>query len=403
VRKEGNTEAPAGAVKSLQAVYDLPLLAHAAMEPVNFTADVRADGADVYGGTQSQTVARNVVAGVCGFKPEQVKVHTTFLGGGFGRRFEMDFIRQAAEISKAIKTPVKLVWTREDDMQHDFYRPIAHNSLRADLGSDGKMLAWRYQIVSPSILLRSGPARVKNGIDPLMVEGAINWPYRVPNLDVDLVITDVGIGVGAWRSVSNSTNVFALECFMDEVAHAAKADPLAFRLAHLDQDPRLQQALKVAAGKAGWGRPKTGRYLGIAAMEGYETRMAMVAEISLSGEREVRVEKVTVAVDCGQMINPSIVHAQIESSIVYGLSAVYNGEITLNNGRVEQSNFHDYQALRISEIPQIDIHVIPSTAAPGGIGEPATALIGPSVVNAVFAATGKRLRALPLSKANLKA
>jgi isoquinoline 1-oxidoreductase beta subunit len=402
VRKEGNTEAPADAVKSLQAVYDLPLLAHAAMEPVNFTADVRADGADVYGGTQSQTVARNVVAGVCGFKPEQVKVHTTFLGGGFGRRFEMDFIRQAAEISKAIKTPVKLVWTREDDMQHDFYRPIAHNSLRADLGSDGKMLAWRYQIVSPSILLRSGPARVKNGIDPLM-EGAINWPYRVPNLDVDLVITDVGISVGAWRSVSNSTNVFALECFMDEVAHAAKADPLAFRLAHLDQDPRLQQALKVAAGKAGWGRPKTGRYLGIAAMEGYETRMAMVAEISLSGEREVRVEKVTVAVDCGQMINPSIVHAQIESSIVYGLSAVYNGEITLNNGRVEQSNFHDYQALRITEIPQIDIHVIPSTAAPGGIGEPATALIGPSVVNAVFAATGKRLRALPLSKANLKA
>jgi isoquinoline 1-oxidoreductase beta subunit len=403
VRKAGTSEASAGAVKTLEAVYDMPFLAHAAMEPANFTADVRADGADVYGGTQSQTVVQNVVAGICGLKPEQVKVHTTFLGGGFGRRFEMDYVRQATEISKAVKAPVKLVWTREDDMQHDFYRPIARNTLRADLGKDGKMLAWRYKIVSPSILLRSGPARVKNGIDPLMVEGAINWPYEVSNLDVDLVITDVGVDVGPWRSVSNSLNVFCAEGFIDEAALAAKADPIAFRMAHLDKEPRLKEALKVAAKKAGWGRAKAGRYLGVAAMEGYETRMAMVSEISLTPEREVRVEKITVAVDCGHMVNPSIVRAQIESSIIYGLTATYNGEITMKDGRVEQSNFHDYPAMRINEVPQIEIHLIPSTAEPGGIGEPATALVAPSVVNAVFAATGKRLRALPLSKANLKA
>jgi isoquinoline 1-oxidoreductase beta subunit len=397
IKKQGDVdEGLKGAAKTLQADYELPFLAHAAMEPMNFTADVRKDSCLVYGPTQFQQLAAGVAAQLTGLKPEQVTVRTTFLGGGFGRRIDVDFVAQAVEISKAIGGgPVKLVWTREDDMTHDFYRPLSYHQLSGALDAQGRPLVLKFHLTSPSVTSRLFPPVVKDGFDPFMAEaGAV--PYDIPNQLADVVIHDTGLRVGYWRSVSHALNSFAYESFMDEMALAAGKDPYEFRRALLDKHPRLKRVLELAAEKAGWGAPlPAGRARGIALMEGYGTSMAQVAEVSVS-DNTIRVHRVVVAADPGRMVNPNIVRQQLEGSIIYGLSAVLYGEITLKDGRVQQSNFHDYQVVRMPESPAIEMHIVESNEKPAGIGEPGTALIGPAVANAVFAATGKRLRRLPL-------
>jgi isoquinoline 1-oxidoreductase beta subunit len=397
IRKQGDVDAAvAGAAKTLQADYELPFLAHATMEPMNFTADVQKDSCLVYGPTQFQQLAAGVAAAASGLKPEQVTVRTTFLGGGFGRRIDVDFILQAVEISKAIGGgPVKLVWTREDDMTHDFYRPTSYHQLAGALDAQGRPVALKFHLTSSSVTSRLFPPVVKDGIDPFMTEASAA-PYDIPNQTADVVIHETGLRVGYWRSVSHALNAFAYESFMDELALAAGKDPFEFRHVLLDKHPRLKRVLELAAEKAGWGKPlPAGRARGIALMEGYGTSMAQVAEISASGDR-IRVHRVVVAADPGRMVNPNIVRQQLESSIIYGLSAALYGEVTLEDGRVQQTNFDHYPVVRMPESPAIDIHIVESEEKPAGIGEPGTALIGPAVANAVFAATGKRLRKLPL-------
>ena len=400
IKKAGDAAAAlAGAAKTLKAEYISPYLAHATLEPMNFTADVRDGKCRLIGPTQFQTGAQGAVAGALGLKPEDVTVETTFLGGGFGRRLDVDFIVQAAQISKAVGRPVKLLWTREDDMTHDFYRPMALHRLAAGLDANGKPVALTFQLTSQSVTQRAF-GLPKDTLDAFMVEAAVA-PYAIPNATHDLVIHDTGLRVGYWRSVSHALNAFANESFMDELAIAAGQDPCAYRLALLQEQPRLAAVLKLAADKAGWGQPLApGRTRGIALMEGYDTSMAQVAEISVA-KGVITVHRVVVAADLGRMINPDTVEAQIRSSIIFGLSAALFGEITLANGRVQQSNFHDYPVVRINDAPQIDIVLVNSAEKPGGIGEPATALIGPAVANALFVATGKRLRRLPLTPENI--
>ena len=398
-RTDGDAEAALkSAARVVKAEYQLPLLAHATLEPQNCTADVRADGCDLYAPTQVQGIALAVASKAAGLPPEKVRVHTTFLGGGFGRRLEVDFIPAAVEVSKAIGKPVKLLWTREDDTTHDAYRPPAYNTCAGGFDAAGKLVAWKLHLTSPSITERVFPGAVPAGVaDPFAVEAAANYPYDVPNVAVNFVRHEIGIDVGYWRSVSHALNCFVAECFMDELAAAARQDPVAFRMALLAKQPRYRAVLERATSEAGYGKAAAGRFQGIALMEGYGTYMAQVAEISLE-QGKVRVHRIVCALDCGQMINPSIVTAQVESSIAFGLTATLWGEINLKEGRVQQSNFDSYRLLRINEAPQIDTHIIVNGEAPGGIGEPATALVAPAVCNALFTATGKRVRSLPLSR-----
>ncbi len=388
----------AAALKSakhtLEAVYELPLLAHATMEPMNCTADVKAGGCDLYVGTQVQQAAQEAAAAAAGLSPKQVNVHTTLIGGGFGRRLDVDFIPAAVEASKAVAAPVKLIWTREDDMTHDTYRPPAREAVSGGLDASGKLVAWMLHITSPSITARASPSTT----DPFdsVVEYADHYPYGVPNFALTYSRQEIGIDVGYMRSVSHAPNCFVIESFMDELAAAASKNPLDFRLELLAAKPRHAHVLKLAAERAGWGRAAAGRHLGLALMEGYTTVLAQVAEISVDGG-ELKVHKITCVVDCGQMVNPRIVESQIESGIVFGLSAALWGEITVSGGRVQQTNFNTYRVLRSNELPELDVHLSPSDAPPGGIGEPAVALVAPAVCNAIFAATGKRLRSLPIS------
>ena len=403
LKKTGDVVAAmAGAAKKIEASYELPFLAHATMEPMNFTADVRADGCDIYGPTQFPQLAEGVAMQITGFPKEKVKVHTTFLGGGFGRRIDVDFIVQAVQISKAVGKPVKLIWTREDDMTHDFYRPVSLNTLSAGLDASGKPVAMKFRLTSPSVTSRLFGAFVKDGIDPFMTEAAV-LPYDIANTSVELAIHDAGVRVGYWRSVSHALNCFANESFIDELAAASGKDPVAYRLAMLNgkEAERFRNVLNIATSKAGWGKAANGRFHGVALMEGYGTYVAQVSEISID-KGEVRVHKVTCAVDCGTMINPDIVKGQVESSVAYGMSAVLLSKITFKDGKVEQSNFHDYPVMRMNQMPVVDVHLVASTEKPGGIGEPVVATCGPSVANAVFAATGKRVRKLPIEAADLK-
>jgi isoquinoline 1-oxidoreductase subunit beta len=386
--------------KVIRAEYMMPLLSHSPLEPMNFTAHVHDNRVELIGPTQWQDAAAATVAKVVGVPPENVSLRTTFLGGGFGRRIDIDFIIQAAQISKAVHKPVKLLWTREDDMTHDFYRPQSVHQLAAAIGPDGKPTAMTFRMSSQSITGRvfGLPADVQ---DPLMTEAAVAG-YAVPASRHDMVKHDAGLRVGYWRSVSHALNAFANETFIDELAVAAGQDPLAYRMSLLAGQPRFANVLKIAADKGGWGRAApAGRFRGIALMEGYDTYMAQVAEISVANG-EVQVHKVTVAADLGRMVNPDTVEAQIQSSIVFGLTAALFGEITLEKGRVQQTNFHQYRLLRLNESPAIDITLVPSTEKPGGIGEPATALIGPAVGNALFVATGKRLRRMPFTPENIQ-
>src|SRR5438093_1058811 len=389
---------PAAPTK-LDAAYELPFLAHATMEPMNCTAHVRADGVDIWAPTQFQTGAQGLGAGIGGVPPEKVKVHTTYLGGGFGRRFELDFLREALETSKAAGAPVKVVWSREDDMRNAQYRPACRHALRAGLDAAGQPVAWTHRIAAPSIMARVFPDTVKNGLDGEAVEGGVEMPYTVPNVHVDYVLTATGIPVGFWRSVNNSYNAFVVESFIDELAHAAKKDPDEYRRDLLGKAPRHLGALNLAATKAGWGTQlPAGRSRGIAVYKSFDSFVAEVAEVSVGSDGAPRVHRVVCAVDCGPVVNPDIVEAQMQSAIVYGLTAALWGEITIDKGRVQQSNFHDYRMLRLAEMPVVEVHIVPSTDAQGGVGEPGTPPIAPAVCNAIFAGTGKRIRKLPIGK-----
>jgi isoquinoline 1-oxidoreductase subunit beta len=382
------------AARTVAAVYELPLLAHATMEPMNCTANVKADRCELYVGTQVQQAAQAAAAAAAGLSPNQVNVNTTLLGGGFGRRLDVDFIPAAVEASKAVGAPVKLIWTREDDMTHDTFRPPAREEASAGFDAAGKLVAWKLHITSPSITARASPT-VTDPFDSV-VEYAINYPYGVPNFALTYSRQEIGVDVGYMRSVSHAPNCFVIECFMDELAAAASRNPLDFRLELLANKPRHARVLRLAAQRAGWGHAPPGRYLGLALMEGYTTHLAQVAEISVDAG-ELKVHKITCVVDCGQMVNPRIVESQIESGIVFGLSAALWGEVTIVGGRVQQTNFNTYRVLRSNELPQIDVHLLPSDEPPGGIGEPAVALVAPAICNALFAATGKRLRSLPIA------
>jgi isoquinoline 1-oxidoreductase beta subunit len=397
-RHDGDPEASlAGAAQKVEAVYQMPFLAHATMEPMNCTAQVRPDGVDIWAPTQFQTGAQGVGAQIGGVPPENVAVHTTYLGGGFGRRFELDFIIEAVETSKAVGgVPVKVVWTREDDMRHAQYRPANYHALRAGIDAAGKPVAWTHRVVAPSIMARVFPGTVQNGLDPEAVEGAMGVPYAVPNVHVDYVLTDTGVPVGFWRSVNNSFNAFAVETFIDELAAAARQDPYEYRRALLANAPRHRGVLELAATKAGWGTPlPAGRARGIAVHKSFESFVAQVAEVSVSAGA-VRVHRVVCAVDCGLAVNPSTIAAQMQGGIVYGLAAALTGAITIDRGRVVESNFHDYPVLRLAEMPAVEVHLVASTEEPGGVGEPGTPPIAPAVCNAIFALTGKRIRSLPI-------
>ena len=396
IKKLGDVDAGMKAsARQVQATYELPFLSHSPMEPMNFTADVRKDSVLLYGPTQFQQLAVGTAAAIAGVKPEQVTIRTTFLGGGFGRRVDVDYVAQVVEISKAVGAPVKLIWSREDDMKHDFYRPISLHQMSAGLNAQGMPTAIKFHLTSPSVTARLFSVFVKDGLDPFMAEAAA-VPYAIPNQLADVVIHDTGLRVGFMRSVSHALNSFANESFIDELAVAAGKDPLEYRRTLLVGQPRYLNVLNIAAQKSGWGSPPAaGRSRGVAVMEGYGTYLALVSEVSVAGG-EIQVHKVTVAADLGSMVNPNIVEQQIESSVIFGLSAALFGEITVKNGVVEQNNFNDYPVVRMSQSPAIDITLVPSSEKPSGIGEPVTAMIGPAVANAVFAGTGKRLRKLPL-------
>ncbi|HET7584248.1 MAG TPA: xanthine dehydrogenase family protein molybdopterin-binding subunit [Gemmatimonadaceae bacterium] len=396
-RKEGRGSAAlAGAARTIEATYEVPFLAHATMEPMNCTAHVRADGCDVWAPTQGQSGAQQVAMAITGLPPEKVRVHTTYLGGGFGRRSETDFVAEAVRLSKEVGAPVQVIWTREDDVRHDFYRPTTYNKFAAALDANGNPIAWTHRIVGPSISVSKGrPPR--DGIDGSLVEGAANVPYEIPNILVEQTIADIPVPLGYWRSVGSSHNAVVTEAFFDEVARAAGKDPYELRRALLANHPRHLLVLDLAAEKAGWKTPlPTGRYRGIAVAEAFGSYVAEVAEISLADDGTPRVHRVVCAVDCGPVVNPDTIEAQMEGGIVYGLAAALTGEITLEHGRVQQGNFDAYPVLRMREMPAIEVYIVPSTEKQGGIGEPGVPPIAPAVCNAIFAATGKPVRSLPI-------
>jgi isoquinoline 1-oxidoreductase subunit beta len=411
-RKPGVQAASAGdaeaamraAAKTLEAEYEVPYLAHATMEPMNCTARLTPDGCEIWTGTQFQTMDQANAAQITGLKPEQVKIHTMFLGGGFGRRATppSDFVSEAVQVAKAAGggVPIKTVWTREDDMRGGYYRPMWMHRVHVGLGSDGAPVAWRQTIVGQSILEGTPFAAmmVKDGVDGTSVEGASDSPYvkGTPNHRVDLHSPKTAIPVLWWRSVGHTHTAFVMETFVDELALAAGQDPLEYRRRLLKQHPRHLGALNLAAEKAGWGRPlPAGRFRGLAVHESFGSFVAEVAEVSV-GDGRVRVHRVVCAVDCGVCVNPAGVEAQLQGGVAFGLTAALYGELTLKAGRVEQSNFHDYPMLRLSEMPRVEVHVVPSFEKSGGVGEVGVPPIAPAVANAVFAATGKRIRRLPL-------
>lgn len=395
------------ATKTVEAIYWAPYLAHATMEPMNATADVKADSCTVWSGIQAQQIVQGLVAKVLGIAPEKVTVNNTLLGGGFGRRLG-DYVLDAVRLSKAVGKPVKVVWTREDDMHGDFYRPSAYNKMSAGVDASGKPVFWQHRIVTPSLMATLGPvlfggAPPADQLDGTATEGAHTLPYETQNLHVDWVPINHGVPVGFWRSVGSSHTAFSTECFLDELAHAAGKDPYQYRLSLLEKHPRFIGVLKLAAEKAGWGKalPK-GKGRGIAVHESFDSIVAQVAEVTVGKDGHVKVDRVVIACDCGQVVNPDTVKAQMEGGMVYGLTAALYGDITVKNGRIEQRNFYDYKMLRMNEMPKVEVHIVPSTAKHGGVGEPGTPPIAPAVVNAIFAATGKRLRSLPIRPEELK-
>ncbi len=413
VRRVG-AGAGAAAARSLDAVYELPYLAHATMEPMNCTADVRADAVTLWVPTQFQTApqlvgggTRGAAAKAAGVAMQAVTVHTTQLGGGFGRRAETDFVTEACQVSRAVGAPVKLMWSREDDIRHDQYRPVSRHALHGGLGADGALSVWSHQVVTPSIMAKYLPAwlpgfatrlagPLKGGIDAVAIEGAADLPYAIPHRELRYVRADLGVPVGFWRSVGHSHTAFVVECFLDELAALAGTDPVEFRRGLLSAAPRHLAVLNLAAEQAGWGSPlPAGHARGVALHESFGSFVAQVAEVSVE-QGKPRVHRVVCAIDCGQVIHPDIVRAQMEGGIVFGLSAALKGRISLERGRVKQSNFHDYPVITMRDMPVIEVYLVPSGLEPGGVGEPGTPPIAPAVANALFGVTGKRVRRLPI-------
>jgi CO/xanthine dehydrogenase Mo-binding subunit len=429
VRDDGDAESvlASAAGDFLEAVYDVPHLAHAPMEPQNCTAHVDGNRCEIWAPTQVPGVAREAVATALDLPHEQVVVHTTFLGGGFGRRLVADFVLEAAHLSQRIGGPVKITWSREDDMCHSMYRPQVRHLLRAVLGDRGTPVAWHHRVAAPSLLeaimpqwlpamtpdavpgaMDRGLSRLAGGVfrgdwvaDPTSTEGASDTPYAIENLRVELAKHDPGVPIGFWRSVGHSHTAFAVESFIDELAAAAGRDPFDYRRDLLRDAPRNRGVLEAAAEQAGWGSPlPTGRFRGIAQHFSFETYVAEVAEVSVEAGR-IRVHRVVCAVDCGRVINPDIVRAQMESGVVFGLSAALKQRISYLEGHVEQTNFHDFEMLRMNEMPAVEVVIVPSTEDPTGVGEPGVPPIAPAVANAIAAATGRRVRTLPIERALL--
>jgi isoquinoline 1-oxidoreductase beta subunit len=396
VRQEGDVAGQWQQNKRIEAEYHVPYQAHACMEPMNCTAHVRDDGCDLWVGTQAPGRAQQMAMDITGLAQERVRVHNVYLGGGFGRRAEQDFVAEAVQISQTAGVPVKLLWTREDDLKHDYYRPISRHWLRAQLDERGRPIAWEHRIVSPSILARIAPGSGKKAPDGTSLEGAVNLPYTLPHVRVAYAPVDVGVPVGFWRSVGSSQNAFVTECFLDEVAAAAGQDPFELRRALLREKPRHRRVLELAAEKAGWGKPMLkGRARGIAVAESFRSFVAEVAEASIV-DGQVRVHRMVCAVDCGFVVNPDTVKAQMEGAIVYGLTAALKGAIRVQEGGVMQGNFDDYPLLRMDETPAIEVHIVTSDEPPGGVGEPGVPPAAPAVANAVFALTGRPVRRLPI-------
>jgi CO/xanthine dehydrogenase Mo-binding subunit len=425
VRTEGSvSSAEREAQRTIEAIYEVPYLAHATMEPQNATAFVTPDKCEVWAPTQGPALVREVVRRITGLPHEAITVHQTLLGGGFGRRGASDYVEEAVQIALRVKRPVKVTWTREDDMRHSPYRPMAMSWVRGSVDARGSIVSWTHRIVSQSIVSNMGPewlaALVPHGVpspmkaltdrlgrsfiggsgvvDPTSVEGAATMAYAIPNLRFEHAVVRHPIPVAPWRSVGNSINVFTTEAFFDELCAAGGKDPYQARRDLLGKAPRNRAVLDLAAEKAGWGKPlPKGRFRGIAQAESFASYCAHVVEASVEG-RDVRVHRVVSAVDCGVVVNPDLVRAQIESAIVFGLGPALRQEITWKNGAVVQSNFHDYEPLRMHETPAIEVHIVPSKEHPTGVGEPGVPPIAPAVANAVLAATGRPVRALPFTR-----
>ena len=402
-RNDGDADkALAAGSKTVEATYEVPFLEHACMEPMNATASVKPGSCEIWAPTQSPGGTQQTGAKVSGLPAEKVIVNTTYLGGGFGRRGEQDFILDALETSKAVGAPVKVMWTRPDDIQHGFYRPSTYNVFKASLDGQGNPTAWWNRVVGPGILIQKGRAQAGT-IDPAAVEGVRNMPYGIPNVRVEWVNRDYGIPIGFWRSVGPSQNGFIVESFVDEMAHAAGKDPVEFRKSLLARSPRHKAVLELAAAKANWGAPlPAGRARGCAVMFSYGSYVAHVAEVSVAPDGKVRVHKLVGAIDAGFAVNPDQVKAQMEGGGIYALTALLYGAITINRGRVQQSNFDNYPMLRIDEAPVMDTHILDSGAPAGGLGEPGVPTVAPAICNAIFALTGTRIRSLPIQPSLLK-
>jgi isoquinoline 1-oxidoreductase beta subunit len=406
-RKQGDAAHAIGtAARKISATYEFPYLAHAPMEPLDAVVKLTADSCEIWAGDQFQTIDQANAAQTCGLKPEQVAIHTLFAGGSFGRRANTgsDYIVEAVSIARAYGadgTPIKLQWTREDDLGGGLYRPMYFHKLEAGLNSQGELIGWRQVIVGQSIMAGGAFAgMMKDGIDPTSVEGAANLAYQIPNIAVDLSTTQVGVPVLWWRVVGSSHTTFAVETFIDEIAHEEGQDPLEFRRKLLGAEPRLKRVLELAAEKAGWsaGPLPRGKGRGIAVAEAFKTFVAQVVEVSVNDSGQVKVDRVVCAVDCGTPINPDVIAAQMEGGIGFGLGAALYGAVTLKGGHVQQSNFNSYRVLRMNEMPKVEVHIVPSTEAPTGVGEPGVAPVGPAFANAIFAATGRRVHVFPFVK-----
>jgi isoquinoline 1-oxidoreductase beta subunit len=405
-KKTGDPAAAlASAAKTIRAQYDVPYLSHAMMEPLNCVVDLKSDHCEIWTGTQFQTVDRANAAKVAGLPPEKVQIHTMLLGGGFGRRANpaSDFVVEAMHVAKAAKAPVKVVWTREDDLRGGWYRPMWYDRFAAGLDAQGNPVAWTHTIVGQSIMQGTPfESFIKDGVDPASVEGAADLLYGIPNLQVDLHSPKIGVPVLWWRSVGHSHTGFSVEAFFDEVAHAGGKDPYELRRKLLSGQPRMLAALNLAAQKAGWGKPlPAGRGRGMATRFSFNSYVAQVVEASVEKDGTPRVHRVVCVVDCGRVVNPEGVKAQVEGAVIFGLTAALNTEITFKNGRVQQSNFDDYPMVRMNEAPEIEVHIVPSEQPPTGVGEPGVPPVAPALANALFTVTGRRIRRLPIRSSDV--
>ena len=398
-RNDGDaTKALTGAAQTLHAVYQQPFLAHAAMEPMNCAVRLSADRCEIWVGTQVPTIAQAAVAKVTKLPVEKIHIHNHLIGGGFGRRLEVDGIILATEIALQVKAPIKVIWSREEDLQRSLYRPMYYDELSAGLGADGRLVAWTHKICGSSVTARYAPADMKAGVDPDTVAGSIDPPYDLANAQVRYVQQEPnGIPTAWWRGVGPTRSVFVVESFMDELAAAAKVDPVAYRRGLLAKSPRALVVLDLAARESGWGDAlAAGRGRGVSLMSAFGSHLCAVVDVTVGMDGRTRVDRVVCAIDCGIVVNPKIVSAQVSGGIVFGLTAALYGEISIQDGRVSQTNFNDYRVLRISECPPIDVHLVGSTENPGGVGETGTAVVAAAVTNAIFAATGRRIRKLPI-------